>query len=213
MTTALDVLWRASLKLSRRGPREKRLPPLLFFTDPLRTPAPERTLAALPSGSAIVFRAFGAADAIASGGRLAQLARKRRVLLFVGADAALARALRADGVHLPERSAHRAGVVRRLRRRFIVTAAAHSLPAIRRARHAGVDAVVLSPVFPSASPSAGRPLGPLRFERLVRLAGTPVYGLGGVSAATVRRLAGSRAIGLAAVTGLESAVDPAAVRT
>src|SRR5258708_1381092 len=99
MTTALDVLWRASLKLGQRGRRAKGLPPLMFFTDPVRTPAPETTLARLPEGSAIVFRAFGAPDAFEMGRRLARLARGRRVRFFVGEDVGLAIALRADGVH------------------------------------------------------------------------------------------------------------------
>ncbi|HLZ83598.1 MAG TPA: thiamine phosphate synthase, partial [Caulobacteraceae bacterium] len=159
MATDLDVLWRAARKLRGRRRSRKTLPPLLFFTDPVRTPYPENVLARLPRGSGIVFRAFGAADALEKARRLARLARRRGVAFFVGADVVLAIAARADGVHLPERLAGRPGDNQRLRRRFIVTAAAHGLPAARLARRAGVDAIVLSPVFPSASPSAGRPLG------------------------------------------------------
>ena len=95
------------------------------------------------------------------------------------------------------------GSVRALRRRFLVTAAAHSLP--RRAARAprrGVDAVVVSPVFPSRSPSAGRAIGVRAFASLARAASTPAYALGGVNAHTVRRLGGSGAVGLAAIEGL-----------
>jgi thiamine-phosphate pyrophosphorylase len=174
----------------------------LFFTDPHRTPHPERVIARLPRGSAVVFRAFGAPDALSRGLALRRLARRRGVLFLVGADAALAVALRADGVHLPERLAGRAGLVRALKRRFLVTAAAHGLPAALRARRAGAEALVASPVFPSHSPSAGQALGPLAFATLVRRAGAPVYALGGVNARTARRLAGSGAAGLAAIEGL-----------
>ncbi len=202
---ALQSLWRNCRKLGRPTGGRKPLPPLLFFTDPVRTPDPATILARLPRGAGVVFRPFGAPDALSEGRRFARLARRRGIALFVGADAALAVALRADGVHLPERLAYRRGVVRRLQRRFIVTAAAHSLPAIRRARHSGVDAVVISPIFPSSSPSAGRPLGARRFAVLVRVAGVPVYGLGGVNAATSRQLVTSGAVGLAAVDGLSGA--------
>ncbi len=118
---------------------------------------------------------------------------------MVGADAGLATALRADGLHLPERAAGRRGDISRWRRRFIVTAAAHGLAAVRRARAAGVEAVVVSPVFPSRSPSAGRPLGPLAFRTICRVGGLPTYALGGIGPDNARRLQGSGAVGLAGI--------------
>jgi len=200
--TDLDVLWRAARKLGAGRHSRKGLPALLFFTDPVRTPAPDLVLGGMPRGSGIVFRAFGAADAVAQARRLAAIARRRHVTFLVGADAALAVAAHADGLHLPERLAYRSGDNRRLRRRFLLTAAAHSLPAAERARRAGVDAIVLSPVFPSASPSAGRSLGARRFAALVRAVATPCYALGGVNRRTVRALRRSGAIGVAAVGAL-----------
>lgn len=116
----------------------------------------------------------------------------------MGADAKLARAVRADGVHLPERA------VRGLRPPIgLVTAAAHGGRAIRHARLAGVDAVIVAAVFPSRSPSAGRPLGTMRLARLVRGAGLPVIALGGVNARTARRLTGTGVAGIAAVAALQ----------
>ena len=180
---------------------------MLFFTDPRRTPDPERSLAALPRGSGIVFRAFGAPDALILGRRLARLARRRGVVFLVGADVALAVALRADGIHLPERALNRPGFNRQLLRRFVLTAAAHGLPAVRRARLSGVDAIVVSPVFSSASASAGKPLGPMKFAELIRAAGVPVYGLGGVNPGSARRLLLSGAMGIAAVEALSMVCD------
>jgi thiamine-phosphate pyrophosphorylase len=212
MTAGLDALWRESRKLSSfraraqgRGPAP---PPLLFFTDPARAPRPEAVLARLPRGAGIVYRAFGDPDAAVLGRRLARLARRRGVLFLVGADLTLAIALRADGLHLPERLAWRAGPIRRSNPRLMVTAAAHGWPAIRRARRAGAQAIILSPVFPSASPSAGRPLGARRFAALARAAGAPVYGLGGIDAVTARRLRRSGAAGLAVVSALAGRAPP-----
>ena len=211
MMTDLGMLWRAARKLERVPKRGNRfsarsarqpLPPLLFFTDPIRTPVPEQVLARLPRGSAIVFRAFGAIDALAKARRLAGLARRRGVGFFVGADVSLAIAVGADGVHLPERLAHRGGANRRLRQRFVVTAAAHGLPAALLARRSGVDAIVISPVFPSASPSAGRPLGVRRLAAVVRAAGAPCYALGGVNGRTVGALSRTGVVGVAAIGAL-----------
>ncbi|HLY78226.1 MAG TPA: thiamine phosphate synthase [Caulobacteraceae bacterium] len=175
------------------------MPRLFFFTDPARTPDPEAVIRCLPRGAGVVYRAFGDTAAVAKGRRMVRAARRRGLLVLAGADAALAARIGADGVHLPERTAVRALGVRQARPTWIVTAAAHSEAAIVRARRSGADAVFLSPVFTSASPSAGPPLGHLRFAALTVGARIPVFALGGVNPTTIRSLKGSGASGVAAV--------------
>jgi thiamine-phosphate pyrophosphorylase len=186
--------------LARRRLR-KALPALLFFTDPVRTPDPEAVAAQLPPGAAIVYRHFGAPDAEARARRLLAIARARRLKLLIGQDAVLAARIGADGVHLPERLAHRAAALKRARPDWLVTSAAHSLAAARRG---AADAVVISAVFPSRSASAGAALGPIRLAALVRAAGRPAYALGGVNTKTARRLLATGLVGLAAVDGLRT---------
>ena len=185
--------------LGRRASRAKPCVPVFFVTDPARTPNPERVLERLPRGCGVIYRPFGAADAREQGLRLAAIARRQGLVLLAGGDPRLAAAIGAAGVHLPERLAGRAGVLRRGRPGWIVTAAAHSLAAAIRARRAGAHAVLVSPVFPSRSPSAGRAMGPLRFAAVCRAAGIPVYALGGVSTKNARRLLGAGAAGWAGV--------------
>jgi thiamine-phosphate pyrophosphorylase len=214
---SIEALWRSARTLRPARARRKAnlgkpilgkpilatpLPPLIFFTDPGRVSDPAAVIARLPRGAGVIYRAFGAVDAVGEGRRLARLARRRGLVLLAGADAGLAARIGADGVHLPERAATKARGLTRIRPRWLVTCAAHSAAAIVRARRSGAAAVFVSPVFPSASPSAGRPLGTLRFARLVRGAGLPVYALGGVNAKTARRLTGSGAAGFAAVEAL-----------
>ncbi len=193
------TLERTAALLSRRNAPRKGLPHLLFLTDPVRTPDPEAIAERLPRGTAIVFRTFGAADAEARGRRLAEIARRRGLILLIGADAALAAKLGADGVHLPERLAAYARRLKAAHPGWIVTAAAHSVRAARWGLTAGADAAVVSPVFASRSASAGAPLGPVRLARLVRAVKGPVYGLGGIDMKKARRLLGAGLIGLAAV--------------
>jgi len=162
----------------------------------------------MPRGSGVVYRAFGAANALQDGRRVRAAARRAGVMLIIGADADLASRLNADGVHLPEQLGRRAGAIRTLGRRFIVTAAAHSLPAALAARRAGARAVICSPVFASISPSAGRPLGPRGFAIIARKSGLPTYALGGVSARTARALGRSGAAGLAMIEGAVAAFGP-----
>jgi thiamine-phosphate pyrophosphorylase len=199
------ALWRTARTLRPARVRGKPLPRLLFLTDPARTPEPQAAIERLPRGAAVIYRAFGARDALAIGRKLARAARRGGVLFLVGADAALAARLGADGIHLPERSARAAAGIKRTRPTWLVTCAAHSAAAVVRAGRAGADAVVVSPVFESRSPSAGRPLGALRFRQLTRAARTPVYALGGVNAQTARQLIGSEAAGIAAVDALAAA--------
>ncbi|MGE3248702.1 MAG: thiamine phosphate synthase [Hyphomonadaceae bacterium] len=188
--------------LAQRLNREagaKGLPPLLFLIDRERTPDPLGAAARLPRGAGVIYRHFGAADRLAAGRALARLCRRRGLTLLIGGDAALARALAADGVHLPERLV---ALARSLPTHWLVTAAAHSRGALARAKAAGVDAALLSLIFPSNSPSAARALGPLKAGRLAKAAGLPVYALGGVNARTGARLIGRGFAGVAAVEAL-----------
>lgn len=178
---------------------DERLPPLLAFTDPARTPDPIALARALPRGAGLVYRAFGAADARAVGEALAAICRRRGVLFLVGLDAALARAIKADGVHLPERNAR---PLRRRRAGWIVTAAAHGPSGLARAARIGAKAAVLSPIFPSRSPSAAKPIGPWRAGHWARRANLPVYALGGVNARTIKRLPPGAFTGVAAIDGV-----------
>ncbi len=179
----------------------KSLPPFLFFTDPVRTPDPEAIAATLPKGSAVVYRHFGAPDAEARARRLIAIARARGLKVLIGGDVALATRVGADGVHLPERLAHRAQPVRRAHPRWLVTSAAHSLAAAKASR---ADAVVFSVAFPSRSASAGPALGPIRLAARVRAGGRPAYALGGVNEKTARRLLDAGLVGLAAVDGVRT---------
>jgi thiamine-phosphate pyrophosphorylase len=201
----MSSLLRTAIALGRRGRTRKavsKLPSLWLVTDPARLADPAAAAGRLPRGSAVIFRAFGAPDALATALAIAAVARRRGLVFLVGADARLAAAAGADGVHLPERLLGKAQGLRRARPGWLITGAAHGRAALIRAQRAGLDAVLVSTVFESRSPSAGPALGPVRFAALARSAGLPVIALGGVTAETAPRLIGTGASGLAAVEGL-----------
>ena len=200
----MEALSRTAARLRPWPVRGKPLPNLLFFTDPERTPDPEGVAERLPAAAAVVFRAFGAPDAAARGWRLREITRRRGLSLLVGADAALARAVEADGLHLPERLASTLPRLRQTHPDWLVTIAAHGLEAARAGAVAGADALVVSPVFPSRSPSAGAPLGVEGLKRIVEAMETPVYALGGVRADTVAQLLDTGIVGIAAVEALSA---------
>jgi len=200
------ALWRLSLRLGRKAAQRKApiaLPSLFFVTDPARTPDPTCIAERLPKGAGVIYRAFGAPDAATVAGALHRIARARGLILLTGADEALAAAIGADGLHLPQRLIHHGARLRARRPNWILTGAAHDARALHTAYLVGLDAALTSPVFASRSPSAAHgQLGPIRFANLVRQAHLPVYALGGVNMKTGRRLVLTGAAGLAAVDGL-----------
>lgn len=196
---SIDALWRAALRLRRRSGMRTPLPPLWFFTDPARTPEPERIAERLPHGAGVVYRAFGAPNAAELGRRLARIAGDRGLALLVGADPCLARLIGAAGVHLPERLAHRADALARRRPDWLITCAAHSRAAVKDSSRRAVTAVFVSPIFATRSASAATPVGPRRLSSWISGANTPVIALGGISLSNVPELAGSGAAGVAAI--------------
>lgn len=187
------------------SPEAARLPPLLFFTDPQRTPRPWETAKRLPPGAGVVFRAFGRPDAIETGLRLREATQAASARLLVGLDPDLAEAVGADGLHLPERALDQADALRAARPDWIVTGALHGPPA-PGADLSALDAVVVSPVFAAGGASAARrPLGLDGFAAIARAAGRPAYALGGIGVEEAETLSPFGACGIAAVDGVRSA--------
>ena len=200
----MEALSRTAARLRPWLVRGKPLPNLLFFTDPVRTPDPERVTERLPAGAAVVFRAFGAPDATERGLRLREITRRRGLLLLVGADEALARAVQADGLHLPERLVAGLPRLRATHPDWLITIAAHDKAAAKAGAAEGADALVVSPIFSSVSPSAGTPLGVDGLKNIVEAVETPIYALGGMRADTVTQLADTGIVGIAAVEALSA---------
>lgn len=209
-----EILWEAANVLARDATRVSRalgragpnLPPLLFFTDPERTPKPWETAARLPVGSGVVFRHFGRPDARETALRLREATKARDGLLLIGLDADLAEAVGADGVHLPERALDRAEGLATARPDWRITGAAHS-PAMLGT--AGLDALILSPVFAAGGASADRPaLGLDTFTAWATVAPCQVYALGGVDSGNAQSLIGSGACGIAGVSAIRAAFGP-----
>lgn len=175
------------------------LPRLYLLSDPARLPDPRAAAARLPAGAAVLAR--GLPPGVLAG--LAALARRRRLRLLVAGEGRLA--LRhGAGLHLPDRRASTGllpFLLARRQRPLLLTVAAHGRAGLARARRLGADAVLLSPVFPTASHPGAPALGPLRWAVLAQAAGRPVVALGGVGAANAGRLPRWTA-GFAAISGL-----------
>lgn len=210
MAADLSNLLRSAARLKARSHRKserKTFPALLFLTDPERIADPLAALNRLPhrldGRLGVIFRHFGAKNRVETAQQLKKLCDRRNWILLIGADPDLAAHIRADGVHLPERMAATAQSLKRRRPNWLVTAAAHSRKSLRRSGH--VDAFLLSPAFPSESPSAKgtKPLYRRGLAGAARCTRTPLYALGGVNEKTIKRIENIRGIvGGALVSGL-----------
>jgi thiamine-phosphate pyrophosphorylase len=173
------------------------LPVLVLMTDEARLKDPLAAARALPKGSMVIVRSRDAARRRDLALALREIARVQSLFLVIAGDVALAARIGADGVHLPETRIGEAAAIR-ARHTMLVTAAAHSFAAIRRAEY--VDALILSAVFPTASHPGRAALGAVRANLMVRQAPVPVYALGGITGRNARLLAGF--CGIAAIGAL-----------
>lgn len=204
-------LWETAQAINRDAarvsPAAGRLPALIFVTDPARTPRPWEIAARLPAGAAVLHRGFGRPEAVEAAARLREVTLSAGVRLLIGLDIGLAARVGADGVHLPERALDQTGAARSAGL-ALVTVAAHSAAVLARLDPAEVDAAILSPVFPTRSSSGRELLGSEGFQTLAARAKTPVYALGGITAANAEGLSGRGACGLCAVDGVVQAFGP-----
>ncbi|MDE2595999.1 MAG: thiamine phosphate synthase [Sphingomonadales bacterium] len=169
---------------------------LWLLTDARNDAALEAALARLPRGSGLVLRHYHLPEAQrrARFRVLARVARRFGHCVVLSGSAAQARRWGADGAYGAAARLTRGPVLLRL-----VTA--HSLRELGEARRARADAVLLSPVWPSASHPGGKALGTLRFRLLSQRAGLPVIALGGMNLPRARAL---KPAAWAAIDGLST---------
>ena len=111
-------------------------------------------------------------------------------------------------IHIPEnllRMPTKAGLhLRRINKKLLVTASAHSYPAIVRASQLGVSAILLSPVFKTESNFRKNNLGIIRFSMLTNKSSSPIVALGGVNKHNVKKLYFTNASGVAALNAFKN---------
>lgn len=161
--------------------------------------------AAAPGTVAIDLREPGlSARALLSfGERLVEVAQRCSQLFLVNDRVDVALALGADGVHLREGSVD-ATQVRRLLGRPLIVRACH---AVERVAEVDADIVLLSPILQARKGNPALGLAALG-EAFARLrVGRRLFALGGVEAENAPACLGAGAAGVAAITGVFSAVD------
>lgn len=169
------------------------------MTDPERVENPVAIAKNLPRGTAIIYRHFGQPDQAKA---LRKVTREREQQLLIGNDPELAAAIGADGVHFA-RDPYLKGPRkwRATHPDWIITMAGLK-SGDYLAPFATLDALFVSAIFPSRSPSAGEPIGITALKSRAAHLPVPIYALGGVNAATALELLNTKITGLATIEGL-----------
>ena len=179
----------------------RRLPRAIVMSDNKRMPDPAAVLDALPRGVAMVFRHYGDPNRAILAQKVVDQAHRLGIKVLVAGDAQLARRVGADGVHLPGRLLHRRVLFRiaAMRPSWLITAAVHDRHELTRATSAGVDAVMVSPVFPTTTHVQRKVLGVIGLTQMATVARMPVFALGGLDTKVLPRLKPCGVIGFAGI--------------
>lgn len=130
-----------------------------------------------------------------------------RLLINDRLDVALAAG--ADGVHLGENSLPPAVARRLLGPEKIMGVSVHSVTAAREAEKAGADYLLFGHIFPTASKEGIPPRGVGSLREVVASVGIPIIALGGINAANARQCLAAGARGVAVMSAIMAAPDPA----
>ena len=171
--------------------------------------------AALAGGArAVQLRNKGdtARELMAAGERLAPLVRRAGALLFVNDRFDIALALEADGVHLGPDDVPVAAVRAAAPQGFLIGRSADDPRVARRSVADGTDYIGCGTVFPTSTKSdAGHVIGVEGLRRVVEAVPVPVLGIGGITNERVPAVAETGAAGVAVVSAVMRAPDPASV--
>ncbi len=142
------------------------------------------------------------------GTELRRLTSEFQAKLFVNGNASLARAIGADGVHLPQDGLP-ADVCRKvLGPGMLIGVSTHSVAEAMEAAEKGADFITYGPVY--HTPSKARYGPPVGVESLRTVCGTvrlPVFPLGGIGASEIEEVVSAGAAGIGMISSVLSAPD------
>ena len=175
----------------------------VFFTDRKRCADLSLAIKKLPKNSAVIFREYDLDEAARE--KLAQeiiaICRGRNHKILIGKNVALARKLRADGIHFSDNDILPLAVFNRQNwpREFIFSFACHNFLSVLKSQQLKVDLLFVSPIFATKSHPNIAPLGLMQLSKIIRASKVPVFALGGVNEKNIHTLERLGAQGFGAI--------------
>ena len=185
--------------------RNPHFPLTFYMTDDQRLLDPLPQISTLKQGSGVIFRHYRTKRRRDLGKIIKKFCLKRGLLFFVAKDLSLAQDLNADGLHVPEHMLDQDPMSVRLwgsKKNKLITASAHTEKALLKCHRLKVDAVFVSPVFPTQSDSEKTALGVIQFQKIAFRKSIPVFALGGINKKSVMRLKNTRITGIAGISNI-----------
>ncbi len=151
------------------------------------------------------------ADAIeAEGEVLREICKRYHVPCIVNDSVEVALECDADGVHVGQGDIMDRDVRALIGPDKILGITAHNVEEAKAAESAGADYIGVGAVFPTSTKKNTSPLSMEHLKEIVAAVNIPVVAIGGISADNIMRLSGSGVDGVAVVSALFGADDPAA---
>src|SRR2546427_13296534 len=188
-------------------------PALLLITDrhQARLPLADIVRAALAAGCRWVSvreKDLSDDDQIALASTLLSIARRHGARLTLHGDAALAKACRSDGVHLPA-GGDPAAARKILGREKLIGVSLHTVTEAEAIYPGVVDYGIAGPAFETASkPGYGPEIGRKGLAEIARASRVPVLAIGGLNAVRAAEVLAAGPVGIAVMGGVMRASDP-----
>ncbi len=124
-------------------------------------------------------------------------------LLFINNDAALARIVKADGVHLPHDGLEPDVCRTVLEPGMLIGASTHSIAEAEEAVGKGADFITFGPVYQTPSKAQyGPPVGVDSLRKVCQEIKVPVFGLGGISSSRIEEVLSAGGAGIALISAI-----------
>jgi thiamine-phosphate pyrophosphorylase len=154
---------------------------------------------------------LGGRELFALAEKIKGLCERYRAFLLINDRVDAALAIDADGVQLGTASIPVGAARKLLGENKFIGASTHSLGEARAAERAGADFVLFGPVYFTPSKAIyGNPQGLERLKEVVEKIPLPVYAIGGVKPENIAEVKKTGARGVAVISAIMAADDPAA---
>ncbi len=177
----------------------------VFFTDRKKISDFEKVIKNLPKNCTVVIREYDLDDKNREifAEKIFSLSRAQGLKILVGKDFALARKIKADGVHfsdfdkLPLKFFQK----KSFPKNFIFSFSCHSEKSLLRIKKFKPNMIFIAPIFATSSHVGTKSLGLLNFAKIAvkNKILSPIYGLGGINSQNLKSLKKLKIAGFGAI--------------